>query len=633
MSFSDCRIFLNLATCDFPLELGNIVENRRQIEKIIEDADSLSVRWLLFPPLALTGASLGDLLGSDYILQEAQAALVELALSTVALKTIALVGLPISWQGQVYNCVALLASGRVHYLKAQTVLQEESRVFSAWDKDKSVTIELGPWQVELGAKDIFDDYYGCKLRLLQGREVKERAAFSSDLQIYFVLDQKESRVNSFAEKKSRNETLSRLNNCALVYQGASSGESSAAYVYTGNSMIFQRGSSLHLSQIDEEVVFKPINIHLSKIKAWQKKESYGLRRANLNGENKEAFNISLEPKPLELQELEIQLPENPWLPEVLEEKNQALAEIFQLLIKAINHRFKLLGNCRSVIGVSGGLDSTMTLLLASEALKALGQDSQNILGVTLPGFGTSQSTYDNALKMMEILQVRVKEIDIKPACLLHFQDIGQDQNVFDHTYENAQARERTQILMDLANKEGAIVLGSGDLSEIALGWCTYNADQMSMYNVNHSLTKGVIRELIAWYIDNKADSALGDVLRKVLSTPISPELLPLENGQIVQKTEEVLGPYVLHDFFLYYFAFLGLAPQEVLFLAEKTFAQLAPKQIEESLKGFLRRFLTQQFKRNPLPDGARVMAFGFNSLDWQMPSDLNIALWLQQFEE
>ena len=388
-----------------------------------------------------------------------------------------------------------------------------------------------------------------------------------------------------------------------------------------------------MSQIDEEVVFKPINIHLSKIKAWQKKESYGLRRANLNGENKEAFNISLEPKPLELQELEIQLPENPWLPEVLEEKNQALAEIFQLLIKAINRRFKLLGNCRSVIGVSGGLDSTMTLLLASEALKALGQDSQNILGVTLPGFGTSQSTYDNALKMMEILQVRVKEIDIKPACLLHFQDIGQDQNVFDHTYENAQARERTQILMDLANKEGAIVLGSGDLSEIALGWCTYNADQMSMYNVNHSLTKGVIRELIAWYIDNKADSALGDVLRKVLSTPISPELLPLENGQIVQKTEEVLGPYVLHDFFLYYFAFLGLAPQEVLFLAEKTFAQLAPKQIEESLKGFLRRFLTQLFKRNPLPDGARVMAFGFNSLDWQMPSDLSIALWLQQFEE
>ncbi len=290
----------------------------------------------------------------------------------------------------------------------------------------------------------------------------------------------------------------------------------------------------------------------------------------------------------------------------------------------------------AVIGVSGGLDSTLALLVVANSFDNMSKPREDIIGITMPGFGTTKTTYENAIELMKNLGVSIREIDIIPACLQHFKDIQHDPEVHDVTYENVQARERYQILMDIANKEGGLVIGSGDLSELALGWCTYNGDHMSMYNVNCGVPKTLIKYLINWAANNKVDDKTKDVLLKVVNTPISPELLPpTSKGEIKQKTEDIIGPYELHDFFLYYMVRYGMRPRKILFLAEHAFKDKYPRDIiKKWLEVFLKRFFRQQFKRSCMPDGPRIGSVSLSPRGgWSMPSDAEGALWLKEIRE
>jgi NAD+ synthase (glutamine-hydrolysing) len=326
---------------------------------------------------------------------------------------------------------------------------------------------------------------------------------------------------------------------------------------------------------------------------------------------------------------------NPFIPLNDEDRDERCMEILSMqtcgLIKRLIHsKIEKL-----VIGISGGLDSTLAFIVTIRAMKRLGLPVSNIHTITMPGFGTTDRTYDNAINLIKEYNATLKVVDIKEACLKHFEDIGHDKDVHDVTYENVQARERTQILMDYANKTGGLVIGTGDLSELALGWCTYNGDHMSMYAVNTGIPKTLVRYIIQWYADNEADEAVGKILHDILDTPVSPELLPpSQTGQISQKTEDVLGPYEVHDFFLFYMQSWGAGPAKLLFLARQAFkGQYSPEQLKKWLVVFFKRFFSQQFKRSCMPDGPKVGTVSLSPRgDWKMPSDASVELWLAELE-
>ncbi|HWI54414.1 MAG TPA: NAD(+) synthase, partial [Desulfobacteria bacterium] len=341
------------------------------------------------------------------------------------------------------------------------------------------------------------------------------------------------------------------------------------------------------------------------------------------------------PCQLEMQDFVRSYSPFPFVPDNPETKNKRCEEIFQIQVAGLAKRMEHTALKHAVIGISGGLDSTLALLVAVRTFTLLGLPARNILGITMPGFGTTGSTYNNAVQLMNSFNVTVKDVDIKPACLLHFKDIGHDPDKHDITYENVQARERTQILMDIANKEGGLVIGTGDLSELALGWSTYNGDHMSMYAVNCGVPKTLVRFLVQWAADNIVNSSAKEVLDRIIATPISPELLPPgDDDKIRQKTEDVIGPYELHDFFLYYAIRAAMLPAKVLFLAQAAFRdKYSRDEIKKWLGVFYRRFFTQQFKRSCLPDGPKVGTIGLSPRgDWRMPSDAEVRLWLDELE-
>jgi NAD+ synthase (glutamine-hydrolysing) len=339
--------------------------------------------------------------------------------------------------------------------------------------------------------------------------------------------------------------------------------------------------------------------------------------------------------PFKIENLRRTFNKNPFVPQNKEIFAERCREIFNIQVTGLAKRMEHTGSRRAVLGISGGLDSTLALLVAVKTAEVLKRPPQSVLAITMPGFGTSDQTLGNALTLMKELRVESREIDIKKACLQHFADIGHDPAVFDITYENVQARERTQILMDLANKEGGLVVGTGDLSELALGWATYNGDHMSMYGVNAGIPKTLVRFLVEWAADNIFAGPAREVLHRISATPISPELLPPDKeGKIQQKTEEVIGPYVLHDFFLFYMLRYGMEPKKILFLAEQAYAGVyTPQAIKEWLTGFYRRFFKSQFKRSCLPDGPKVGSINLSPRgDWRMPSDADASAWLQELE-
>ncbi|HPD00685.1 MAG TPA: NAD(+) synthase, partial [Acetivibrio sp.] len=420
-----------------------------------------------------------------------------------------------------------------------------------------------------------------------------------------------------------------------VYTSSGINESTTDVVFGGHALICEDGTLLSESkrfESDEQLIFSDIDSQ--RLMNDRRKNTSFMELWNESSKSFRKVRVEL-PK-YKTEGLMRYVAPHPFVPSNEKSRDERCSEIFSIQTAALQKRIKHTGLKHAVIGISGGLDSTLALLVTAKAIDNLGIPRKNIVAVTMPGFGTTDVTYSNAMELMKSMKVDIREIDIKAACIQHFKDIGHDPAVHDVTYENVQARERTQILMDIANKEGGLVIGTGDLSELALGWCTYNGDHMSMYSVNCSIPKTLVRYLVRWIADNVADERSKNVLIKILETPISPELLPPdEKGNIQQKTEDIIGPYELHDFFMYHMLRYGATPEKIAFLAEKAFeGKYSKETIKKWLTVFIKRFFSQQFKRSCLPDGPKVGTISLSPRgDWRMPSDAVASSWLSELED
>ncbi|MDE7123076.1 MAG: NAD(+) synthase, partial [Alistipes sp.] len=421
---------------------------------------------------------------------------------------------------------------------------------------------------------------------------------------------------------------------AYVYCSAGFGESSTDLVFAGNGIVAENGRILAEAErfsLDEQIVVADVDIERL---AFERRRNTSFRAGEAAAETTV---IEMEvPEGLRPAKLDREIDPTPFVPRDAAHRNERCEEIFRIQALGLARRLAHTGCGKAIVGISGGLDSTLALLVAVRAFDMLGLDRRGVIGITMPGFGTTGRTYRNALQLMRGLGVEVREIPIREACTQHMKDIGLPADDRSAAYENAQARERTQILMDVANMEGGLVVGTGDLSELALGWATYNGDQMSMYSVNASVPKTLVRHLVRWAAEVESDEATRSTLLDIVATPVSPELLPAdERGEIAQKTEDLVGPYELHDFFLYHTLRSGYGPAKMLFLAAQAFeGRYDEETILHWLRTFVRRFFTQQFKRSAMPDGPKVGSVALSPRgDWRMPSDASAAMWLKELEE
>ena len=633
--------FVSVAAVTPHVTVAGIKENTEEIKSWMDLANEEKVDVCVFPELCITGFTCGDLFYSDLLLRQAKEALLELAKYTKNLNGIFFVGLPFSHKGKIYNVAAALNKGEILGLVPKTNLPNygefyEARQFTPGKEDMDY-IEFGMGQkntVCLGTKQ----YFRCAQmeNLVIGAEICEDLWVPNPPSVDMALNGATLIVNLSASdeltgkrtyRRSLVEHQSASLYCGYVYASAGIGESTQDVVYSGHSLICENGVTLMESEpFEEGMVISEIDVN-----------TISFRRRTMNtflaredfGVNESVF--ELEEKTTELSRF---VDPKPFVPSDEKQKSQRCEEILDIQSYGLRKRLDHTGCKTAVIGISGGLDSTLALLVTARAFDLLELDHKGIIAVTMPGFGTTDRTYQNALSMIRELHATLKEVDICPAVLQHFKDIGQNESDHDVTYENSQARERTQILMDIANKENGMVIGTGDLSELALGWATYNGDHMSMYGVNTSVPKTLVRHLVKYYADACCGEALQKVLYDVLDTPVSPELLPPKDGVISQKTEELVGPYELHDFFLYHLVRLGQEPGKIYRLAKIAFeGEYDGETIKKWLKTFLRRFFSQQFKRSCLPDGPKVGTVALSPRgDWRMPSDGDVSLWIEALD-
>lgn len=627
--------------CAVPeVQVANVAKNTQDICKFMEEADSRGTDLLLFPELAMTGCSCGDL-----FLQDALHSAVEAGLETILEcsgsypQLTAVIGLPVRCRMQLFNCAAVIANGELCGLVSKRYLTEgENRWFTKARED--VVVNIGGREytlsqdmllpvketvlgVELG-EDLFAPIAPSAIHALSGAEVIVNLSASAEI------------AGMRGTRRDRVKAQSAACKCVYAYASAGYTESTSDRVFSGHSMIAENGQLLGENEALADSGYLLVrDCDLGQIRA-DRRRSEGFRRAM----EEDNYN------PHWLQDQQIcgafrsdgslyPLQKLPFIPSTAEERKAYCLDVFQLQVTGLKQRLKTIG-ANAVIGISGGLDSTLALLVAVEAMRQLERPSGDVYGVTMPCFGTSDRTYQNSWELMRKLGIDGKEISIKNAVTLHFADIGHDSAVHNGTYENSQARERTQILMDYASTVNGIVVGTGDLSELALGWCTYNGDHMSMYGVNGTIPKTLIRWIIEAVADLPGFVAAKAVLMDILDTPISPELLPPDaEGRISQQTEDLVGPYALHDFFLYHILRHGFAPAKIYTMACRAFREdFTPEIIKKWLRTFYWRFFTQQFKRNCMPDGAKVGILSLSPRgDWQMPSDGSGRIWLAQIEQ
>ncbi len=640
--------FVRIACAVPAVKVGDVKKNAADICGFIEKADLQKVDILLFPELALTGYSCGDLFFQDALHHAVKDGLRQICRCSGEHPDMAVVvGLPVSVGGKLLNCAALITRGEVAGIVPKVHIPgNEKRWFSSGAELENLWLE--PGQIGLTASE---DYWGipvCAKQLFRlagdtvvGIEICEDLmtpmAVSSSLSVAgaeVILNLAAS--NEVAGKHRFRRDLvkyqSASSSCVYAFCSAGYTESTADLVYSGHSMIGENGSILAESEngiLSDYMLVQDCD--LGRVRADRRRRQY----FGVAGDGKE-YKIN-EPygDALRSDGSLYPLRKLPFVPSNKAERDARCLEIFNIQVAGLKQRLNTI-RANAVLGISGGLDSTLALLVAVEAMRQLGRPLTDVYGVTMPCFGTSDRTYNNSWELMKKLGISSKEISIKNAVTLHFADIGHDINVHNGTYENSQARERTQILMDYASVVGGIVVGTGDLSELALGWCTYNGDHMSMYGVNGSIPKTLIRWMIEAIAQLPDFVAAKDVLMDILDTPISPELLPPDaQGKIAQKTEDLVGPYALHDFFLYYALRYGFTPTKIYTLACRAFAgDFDGETIKKWLKNFYRRFFTQQFKRNCQPDGVKVGSVGLGPRgDWQMPSDAAARIWLDEAEE
>jgi len=640
--------FIRIACAVPNVKVGDVKKNTEDICAFIEKADAQNVDLIVFPELSLTGYTCGDLFFQKPLQKAVLEGLKAIAACTGEHRSIhAVVGLPLALQGRLYNCAAFIAHGEVVGIVPKTHIPNygvfyEKRWFSSSEtlQDKYVTpTELGLvesedyWNVIVSANQLFDLGEGALLGIeicedLMGPVTESASLATGGAEIIVNLAASPETVGRRRRRQEMVKHQSASCNCVYAFVSAGGTESTTDSVFSGHALIAENGSILaeNGKQIDSGYMIVT-DCDLGRVRADRLvSQHYGINR-NFDIHGCYVDELRSDGTLYPLRKL-------PFVPSSKEERLARCDEIFNIQVAALRQRLATI-NANAVIGISGGLDSTLALLVAVEAMRQLGRPLTDVYGVTMPCFGTSDRTYNNAWELMRTLGINAKEISIKNAVTLHFEDIGHDKNVHNGTYENSQARERTQILMDYASVVGGIVVGTGDLSELALGWCTYNGDHMSMYGVNGSVPKTLIRWIIEAISQRPEFAASKAVLMDILDTPISPELLPPDaEGKISQQTEDLVGPYALHDFFLYHMLRYSYGPSKIYTLACRAFRDdFDGDTVKKWLKTFYRRFFTQQFKRSCVPDGVGVGSIGLSPRSsWRMPSDASGKVWLEEID-
>lgn len=628
------------------LALGNVKENMKRHLAMMREAKEKHVSIVTFPELSLTGYTCGDLFFQRRLLDDVTDALLTLK-DEMPEEIIAVVGAPLEIEGALYNCAVVLHKGEIISAVPKTFLPNngefyEKRWFQSGDACRDASVAIPKLKTDVCRHAIFETQDGVRFGIelcedlwaplppstmlsVSGAEIILNLSASNEL-----LSKREYRQQLISQQSARCQ-------CGYVYVSAGMGESSSDLVFSGHSVIASCGTVIRESEgylADNYLMTADIDI--DRIRADRMKQSsFADCAAQVRAMWKQEPNILRTMEKALLPDdvaPDYRVSKHPFIPSDKASRQLRCAQILAMQATALARRLSVTGG-KVVVGISGGLDSTLALLAACKAVDMLHLPRTNILGITMPCFGTTDRTYHNALDLMTSLGVSQREIPIHNAVRQHFADIGHDESDHSVTYENCQARERTQVLMDVANKIGAIVLGTGDLSEIALGWCTYNADHMSMYGVNSGVPKTLVRWVIQTAAENEAFSSSRECLQSILDTPISPELLPPdEKGNILQQTEDVVGPYALHDFFLYYAIRFGYPPKKVFDLCCIAFEDdFSCETILKWLKNFYRRFWTQQFKRNCMPDGVKIGSIALSPRgDWRMPSDAQYKAWMDE---
>lgn len=612
--------------------------NTEQIEKEIIIADGKGVQIIAFPELCITGYTCGDLFAQQLLLEEAEIGLIRILNDTRQMDIISILGMPVACNGVLLNVAVVIQKGKVLGVIPKTYLPNykefyEKRWFTSACEVHESSIRLCGQVVPMGRNLLFetaDVTFGVEICEDLWAPIPPSSVLAlQGAELLFNLSADTEAIGKHAYLRSLIGQQSARCISGYVFSSCGFGESTTDVVFAGNGLIYENGNLLAASKrfsFEEQIVAGEIDVDYLRAER-RVNTTFAACRANCVSEP--AVRISTEYVNGKDLNLTRTYNPHPFVPQgaALDERCE---EIFSIQMSGLAQRLVHTKAQSAVVGISGGLDSTLALLVCVKTFDKLGWSRRGIIGVTMPGFGTTDRTYTNAVNLMKALGVTIREVSIKEACIQHFKDINHDIDVHDVVYENAQARERTKILMDIANQTRGLVIGTGDLSELALGWATYNGDHMSMYGVNTGIPKTLVKHLVKWVAENGMDDASRGTLLDIVDTPISPELIPAdENGNISQVTEDLVGPYDLHDFFLYYFIRCSFPPSKILFLAARTFKGVYDEEtIRKWLQTFYRRFFSQQFKRSCLPDGPKVGSISLSPRgDWRMPSDAGSEMW------
>ena len=627
--------FVTTAAVTPKIKVADVAYNGAEIEKLMREA-AKNAKIIVFPELCLTGATCGDVFRQELLLDAAKEELTRLVQVSKEVSGLMIVGLPWEQRGKLYNVAAVFENGQLLGIVPKTYFKDmgnftagkagyeyidfegemvpfgTSLLFTCEnDKNLTVAVEIGE---DLWAPNPKSTAHAlCGATVIAGLAACDEGTGKSEYRRQLISNQS-----------------ARLH-CAYLYANAGEGESTTDFVFSGNNLIAENGSIIaEACRYETGILSTEIDVE----------RLVGDRRKNPtfaagNPVDSDYLEVDFELEESGALLMTRQIDPSPFVPKGRKEWEYRCEEILAIQVNALKKRLEHTYCNHAVLGISGGLDSTLALLVTALAFDALGKERSCITAVTMPCFGTTDRTYNNACELTRRLGAELREVDIKNAVRVHFSDIGQDENKHDVTYENAQERERTQVLMDIANQLGGMVIGTGDMSELALGWATYNGDHMSMYGVNGSVPKTLVRHLVRYYAETCKDEKISEILLDVLDTPVSPELLPPKDGEIAQKTEDLVGPYELHDFFLYYILRYGFSPAKIYRMAQCAFGEEYDKAtIKKWLQTFYRRFFAQQFKRSCLPDGPKVGSVGVSPRgDLRMPSDACAALWMAEMEK
>lgn len=635
--------FVRVAAAIPAAKVADCCYNTEKIEAQMRAAEEKAVSVITFPELSVTGYTCGDLFAQQLLLEKAEEYMGQLLQRTADLDIIAIVGLPVCDNGVILNAAVVFQHGKILGIVPKTYLPNykefyEKRWFTSATDYSNCELTVCGQTVPVSPSLLFrtkETTFGIEIceDLWAAIPASSKTALAG-AEIIFNLSADNEGIAKHDYLRSLIAQQSARCLCGYVFSSCGFGESTTDLVFAGNGLIYENGTLLAESErfsFDEQLIFSEIDVDAIR----NDRKVNTTFAACMAKENATGKIVVADPANIRPFELTRKINPHPFIPSAGADMDNRCKDIFSIQVAGLAKRLVHTNTKSVVVGISGGLDSTLALLVCIKTFDKLGLPRTGITGVTMPGFGTTDRTYNNSIQLMKSLGITIREVSIKAACIQHFNDIGHDISQHDVTYENSQARERTQILMDIANQTWGLVVGTGDLSELALGWATYNGDHMSMYGVNASIPKTLVKHLVKWVANSDIDKTSRETLLDIIDTPISPELIPAdEQGNIKQKTEDLVGPYELHDFFLYYTLRFGYTPKKIFFLANTAFKGAYSKEvIKHWLTTFFRRFFNQQFKRSCLPDGPKVGLSLSPRGDWRMPSDASSQLWLKECEE